>query len=538
MTRAFATSIDAVYSGAQVRAFDAFAIDRLGLSGFTLMTRAATAALQALRTRWSVARELVVVCGGGLNGGDGYVLARLARQQGCRVRVIALVEPAHLRAEAARAWREAEVDGVTILPMPPSTASLDAALATADVIVDALLGIGLQRELGGAFATMVEAINRSARPVMALDLPSGLCAESGAVRGAAVRADLTVTFIAAKAGLFFGQGREYAGEVVLATLDIPPEALPNAIPVARLLTPRQLRQRISPRRYDTHKGEAGHVLVVGGGEGMPGAARLAGLAALRAGAGRVTVLAAPSSVSAIAAGVAELMVRALEGSESAVLATLGQVARAQAIVLGPGLGGDGWSRAVYATVRAFAEREGLPLVIDADALTLLADSINSLPASGSTIRAVTPNSSATLTVATTVITPHPGEAARLLGVDSAATVQRDRLGALASLVQRIAAVVVLKGAGTLVGASGSIPTLCLRGHPVMAAPGTGDVLAGIVGALLAQGGDARGAAELGVLWHALAGERVAAGVDRGRLASELAACLPEVLGEYLPGDRS
>lgn len=511
MMPALATSIGAVYSSAQVRAFDAFAIDRLGLSGATLMTRAAAASLQALRARWSAARELLIVCGGGLNGGDGYVLARLAQQQGYRARVIALVERERLAAEAACAASEAEAAGVSILPMPPSTASLDAELATADVIVDALLGIGLQRDVAGAFATTIEAVNRSGRPVLSLDLPSGLCAESGVVRAVAVRANLTVTFIAAKAGLFFGAGPECAGDVVLAPLGITPESLPAATPVARLLAPYSVPQGIARRRRDAHKGDAGHVLVVGGGEGMPGAARLAGLAALRAGAGRVTVMAAPSSVSSIAAGTAELMVRSLGESAVAVRKNVSGFTGVQAIVLGPGLGRDDWGGAVYAAVRTFAERERIPLVLDADALHFLADSMSTVPADA-------------------VITPHPGEAARLLGLDSGAAVQADRLGALHSLVRRTSSLVVLKGAGTLVGASGSTPSLCLRGHPAMAAPGTGDVLAGIIGAVLAQGLEVRQAAEIAVVWHALAGERLAAGVDRGRLASELASCLPEVLG--------
>lgn len=517
MSNDFLPAIDALYSSAHARALDAFAVERLGVTGRELMTRAAAAALQALRARWSAARSLVVVCGGGLNGGDGFVLARLAHTQGYRVRVIALVEIAHLTGDAAWAAGEALASGVSVRTVPTDAEALGATLGSADVIVDALLGIGLQRDVEGVFATVIDAIHRAARPVLALDVPSGLCADTGTVRATAVRADLTVTFIVAKFGLFSGEARRHVGQIVRAPLGLDPARLPPLAPIARLLDGRTLRTSLPRRPRDTHKGEGGHVLVVGGGEGMPGAARLAGLGALRAGAGRVTVMAAPSSVASIAAGTAELMVRSLDDG-------LNHIARPQAIVLGPGLGRDAWGRAAFATVLAWAQRESLPIVLDADALTILAESIGTMP----------------MPVAT-VLTPHPGEAARLLGLKDAASVQGDRWGMLARLVQRSAAVVALKGEGTLVGAPTGSPALCTRGHPVMAAPGTGDVLAGIVGALLAQGRSAVDAAELGVLWHALAGERLARGrptgdVDRGRLASELARELPDVLADRGVGE--
>lgn len=510
------TAVTDYFSSAQVRALDAHAIKTLGIPGYTLMTRAAAAALQALRARWSAARELLIVCGGGNNGGDGYVLARLALAQGYRCRVLSLVDPARLAGDAAQAMRELASIGVPI----ERTAALDMAAlakacAEADVIVDAMLGIGLDRDVEAPIAGMIELIAACGRPVIALDIPSGLCADSGRVRGRAIRAALTVSFVAAKSGLALGAGPDHTGEVLIDPLGIATSAWPDITPRLQGITAAALRVAVHRRARDTHKGVAGHLVVIGGGVGMPGAARLAALGALRAGAGRVTVLCADASMSAVAAGNAEIMVNRLDALE--------RLASVSALVAGPGLGRDAWAHDALDTALAFAAQRAIPLLLDADALTVLAQSDRSLPAG-------------------TILTPHPGEAVRLLG-SAPADVQADRLHALEAMLQRRGGIVVLKGAGTLVGEAGSVPAICLRGGPILAAPGTGDVLAGIIGALCGQGVPARRAAEAGVWWHAVTAEQATrrstdtrgASLDRGLLASELANGLPSVLAELLAG---
>jgi NAD(P)H-hydrate epimerase len=436
-----------------------------GVAGYELMSRAAAAALHVLRARWPVARDLIVLCGGGNNGGDGYVLAKLARDAGLNPRVLAAVPVDRLTGDAARAVKECLNGGTPVENLSAGSVGVER-LAGADVIVDALLGIGLQSQVRTDLAEIIRVVNEVNRPVLALDVPSGLCADTGAVRGIAVRAAVTVTFIARKAGLWLGVGPDHAGEVVLADLGIDATM---ASPTLNLLSRQDLMTGLSIRKREAHKGLFGHVLVVGGGEGMPGAARLTGEAALRAGAGRVTAWVVPESASAVAAGCPELMVR--------------------------GLG-------------TAATSTDLPVVLDADALNLLAEQPQlKLPAR-------------------CVLTPHPGEAARLLGW-STSEIQRDRLRSLKELQTRYAATIVLKGAGSLV--SDDIPFICDRGTPAMAAPGMGDVLTGVIAALLGQGLSTGKAAKLGVLWHAVAGEKAAAGRDRGVLASEVSRCLPMVL---------
>jgi hydroxyethylthiazole kinase-like uncharacterized protein yjeF len=508
--------MNGLYSTDAVRAFDAAAIDS-GIPGYELMTRAAAAALRELRARWPVARDLLVLCGAGNNGGDGYVLARLAKSAGLSPRVVALVGRERLKDDAARAADDCLAAGVPVLAHQPQ--ELASRLGRSDLVVDALLGIGLNTNVREELARVIGAINESGRPVLAIDIPSGLCADTGAVRGVAVIADLTATFIARKLGLWLHEGPRHAGTICFDSLSGSEKlsARSPRSPRARLLDSALLGAALPRRPLDAHKGSAGHVLVIGGGEGMPGAARLAGLAALRAGAGRVTVLAAPSLVSAVAAGCAELMVRSID--PDAMLDEL--LAAADALALGPGLGRTPWGRAVFSRVCAALARHELPVVLDADALNLLAES-----------RA---------TPAHCVLTPHPGEAARLLGISSAA-VQQDRLAALRALEAAYPATIVLKGAGTLV--SDRVPWLCPYGNPAMAAPGMGDVLTGIIAALLGQRisdqriSDQRTnvplAARVGVLWHALAGDVIASADgrvrhDRGLLASELAEALPAVL---------
>lgn len=525
-----------LYGSKQVRAADA-ALIASGTAGYELMCRAARGALRALQARWPVARDLLIICGAGNNGGDGYALARCALARGLSPRVLAVTPIERLRGDAARAAADCRAAGVPMFEAAQIGVgetleqSLARELEYCDVIIDAMLGIGLAADVREPFVTVIARVNEmtsarhtSSRPVVALDVPSGLCADTGAVRGLAIRADLTVTFILQKVGLCMGEGPRQAGEVVLDDLGAPHDIVEGAAgrPLLRRLDAVSARQALPRRRHAAHKGEAGHVLVIAGGSGMSGAARLAGEAALRAGAGRVTVLAAPAAVISIAAGCAELMVRGIDSDKE--IAAL--VAATDALAIGPGLGLSPWARALFATAIEAARAAGRPTVIDADALNLLAANFSAAGASESALdqpgRIELPDAC--------VLTPHPGEAGRLLGIGADA-VQADRLAALEALSARYGSTVVLKGAGSLVTADlpEHPPWLCTVGNPAMAAPGMGDVLTGVIGALLGQGLPPPAAARVGVWWHAMAGDVAAAGADRGLLASELTARLPTIV---------
>ena len=473
----------ALYTAAQVRALDAAATAG-GIAGSELMRRAAAAALAVLRARWPEARRIVVLAGSGNNGGDGLLLAAQARAAGFDARVLMLT--ASSGGEAVMAYATARAAGVPIAQADAAAMSLP----VADVYVDALYGSGLNRAPTGTAATWIAALQPHAPRVLALDIPSGVDADTGMPRGAAVRAAATVCFVGWKRGLHTGRAAEHVGARTLATLDLPHALLASQRPDAVLLAAAAL----SPRDRAAHKGAFGHVLVIGGDHGMGGAARLAGEAALRAGAGLVSVATRAAHVAALLAARPELMVHAVETAD----ALASPLTRASVLALGPGLGQGSWGESLSAAALA-GDR---PVVVDADALNLLARAprILSMPA---------------------VLTPHPGEAARLLGTDIAA-VTGDRYAAVRALAARYGAVIVLKGAGSLIADSGGRVAVCPWGNPGMAAGGMGDVLTGVIAALLAQGLAPWDAACMGVGLHARAGDAAArAGGERGLCATDL-----------------
>jgi NAD(P)H-hydrate epimerase len=482
----------AIYTAAQVRALDAWEIDKRGVLSFTLMTRAAEGALKVLRARWPQARRLAVVCGAGNNGGDGYVLARLARAAGLEALVLAAAPPDKLRGDARRAEEEWLATGGSAHPFAAD------ALSGSDVIVDALLGIGLTGAPRPETLAVIRAINAAKRPVLALDIPSGVDADSGAVHEAAVNAEVTVTFVALKSGLFLGAGAEHAGVVLLEDLGVVAPPVPQFTPLLQRIDESELAMSLPRRPRDSHKGSNGRVLIAGGGVGMPGALALAGVAALRVGAGLVTVAGAAENLVSVTAGRPELIYLPVSSHSSLDSA----MAAADVIAIGPGLGQGEWAQRLWAAVLT----AGKPTIADADALNLLAQKPVRLPASW-------------------VITPHPGEAARLLGT-GIAEVQADRLGAARELHGRFGAVVVLKGAGSLVATGAAEVTeiaICERGNPGMATAGMGDVLTGVIAGLCAQSGDSARAARIGVLVHALAGDAAAQGGQRGLIARDVIA---------------
>jgi NAD(P)H-hydrate epimerase len=490
-----------LYSAAQVRALDAYAIRERHVPGYTLMKRAGEAALRHLRTRWPTCHRIVVVCGGGNNGGDGYVLARFAQAAGLTVSVLAAASPERLQGDARQAYADFAASGGRVLPFERG------ALREGEVIVDAILGTGLSQRVRKETAEVIAALNAATRPIFALDVPSGLDSDTGEPHGAAVRADCTVTFVGLKTGLFVGDGPEHAGAVYFDDLEIAaPADRREFAPRLERIVEAEIAAALPPRARAAHKGDFGRVLIVGGGPGMPGAVRLAGESALRVGAGLVTVAVAPENVAGIVAGRPELICLPLNGAGGLSEA----IERADVIAVGPGLGRSDWAVSALDVVL----RAPQPLVVDADALNLIAERRVSDTAKR---RAQDQDRGGAW-----ILTPHPGEAARLLGV-STRDIQHDRLKALEALVERYGGTVVLKGAGTLVGSKGRIPGLCERGNPGMATAGMGDVLTGATAGVLAQCGDPWRAARVAVLVHAMSGDVAArGGGERGLLAGDVA----------------
>ncbi|TWE01486.1 NAD(P)H-hydrate epimerase [Pseudomonas sp. AG1028] len=483
----------ALYSAAQVRALDA-ALIAAGTPGFELMQRAAHAIWRALRREWPEVGAMTVLAGHGNNAGDGYLVAALAKRAGWQVRVLAVSEPQRLQGDAALARDEARAAGVEVLPW-------HAEAEPRGVLVDALLGTGLAGEVREPYAAAIDWINHSGQPVLAVDIPSGICADSGQVLGQAVTAHLTVTLIGLKIGLFVGQVLDHVGRLVFDDLQADAEIVAGQPSVAHRLAGEML-PRVAPRQPTTHKGQLGHLLVVGGDQGTGGAALLSAQSALRGGAGMVSLATRAEHIGAAQTRLPEVMSLAV-ASANQLNVLAGKIT---VWVVGPGLGQGAWGRSLLS---AAAAASGVQ-VWDADALNLLAtDNVRIVPGS--------------------VITPHPGEAARLLGI-STAELQADRPAAARALARRYDVVCVLKGAGTLVADPAGRLLVCDRGDPVMAGAGLGDVLAGLIGALIAQGCSTWQAAALGVWVHACAGESLAH-KGNGLAASDLCDAIRHLLQE-------
>ncbi|WP_026340577.1 NAD(P)H-hydrate dehydratase [Thioalkalivibrio sp. ALJT] len=488
----------ALFDNTGMRALDAAGMALPGMASGELMERAGRALLDCLRRHWPQAQRIGILCGPGNNGGDGYVLARLAQAAGLVVRVHggpSRARPGSDGRRAHRRWKEAGGEVQALEAFDPQAA---------DVWVDCLFGIGLERPLDDAYGELVERLNASGCPVLAADVPSGVDSETGQVRARAVRAECTLTLIADKLGLHTGAAVDFTGTVEIDPLELPAAVVAGVAPVGRRLGPDDWQEGLPPRRPGAHKGDCGHVLVVGGAPGFSGAARLAATAALRAGAGRVTLATHPEHAAWANLERPELMVQGVSGA--APLQAF--LRRVDAVVVGPGLGQDAWGRELWLAVADAT----CPAVVDADALNLLA---------------VAPRRGQDW-----VLTPHPGEAARLQGVD-VSRIEADRPAQVRALAERLGGVVLLKGAGSLIAGPGEGPVTCVTGgHSGMATAGSGDVLAGIIGSLRAQGAAALQAAEIGAAWHCAAARvaRDRIGGERGMLAGDLAAALPAAAG--------
>ena len=486
---------EALYSADQTRELDRLA-GAAGLSGEELMERAGRAAFELLLSRWPAASRPAVLCGGGNNGGDGYVVARLAREAGLEPVIYQLRDPERMKGDARTMALRARDAGVPMQALSPDNLPVDAPL-----LVDGLLGTGISGALRDDMRVLIEALEGLCKPVLALDVPSGLNADTGAQAGAVLSAHCTITFIGVNRGLLTGAGPVHSGELLFDDLGVDRPVYQHIDRPVWRPTPARLRQWLPPRRRDAHKGHFGHVLVVGGDHGFAGAPLMTAQAAARCGAGLVSLATRSEHAPAVLARQPEIMVRGVDGAES--LRPL--LEKASVVAVGPGLGAGPWGRVLLEAVL----ESGLPLVIDADGLNLLvemdADARDNW-----------------------ILTPHPGEAARLLGSDGA-TIQTDRFAALESLTARYGGTVLLKGLGTLVRGEGGT-ALISDGNPGMATGGIGDVLTGVIAALHAQGLPGYQAAALGAMAHARAADRAAAADgERGLLATDLLAALRPVL---------
>jgi len=469
----------ALYTAEQCRALDKTAIESFGIPGYRLMQRAGHALWDALIERWATVKSLTILAGAGNNGGDGFVVAAKAKQQGLDVQLLVMGSDTFadkLTGEAADAWLDMREQGVVAQPFT-SESSL-----RGEVVVDALLGTGLSGEVRSDFAAAIGKINCSGLPVVAVDIPSGLCADTGRVLGCAVKADLTVTFIGLKRGLLTGQAPDYVGELQFDDLRVPDEVYETQVVECNHFTERHLARLLPRRTRSAHKGSYGHVLVVGGCPGMGGAAIIAAEAAMRAGAGLVSLATDPMHLTAALSRNPALMVSGVRNG--AELQSL--IERADVIVAGPGLGRGAWGEALLAAVLA-ADK---PLVLDADAINLM----------------VSKDWLAKHLDRNWVLTPHPGEAARIDG-GCIASIENDRFASVNRLQRKCSGTVLLKGAGTLV--AGRNCWLSASGNPGMATAGMGDLLSGIIGALIAQGLDPENAAICGAWLHGRAGDLAA-----------------------------
>jgi len=503
-----------VYSVDIVRDIEQWLINEYRVSGLRLMLKAGRAAFQRLRDRWPDRNHVVVLCGSGNNGGDGWVVAWLAREAGLQVCVVCLEDPARVKGDAlaARSQYVALPDAHIVTSLVEAEALLTRAGAST-VLVDGLLGTGFSGALRPHQKTLLDLVNKSradrSLKTMALDVPSGLCAQTGRLAEMVFKADVTVTFIGLKKGLLTGAARECCGDVYLELLHDQPLPAPWDRGLGQVLSAQHLRRRVATRPRHAHKGYFGHVLVLGGAPGMGGAAILAAEAALRSGAGWVSVGLHESFVGAAIARRPELMafsaidVEQLEKS----------IARADVIAIGPGLGMSAWGEPIWHAAIA----SGKPMVVDADGLNWLAQNPVRLPSKS-------------------ILTPHPGEASRLLQ-DTTLNVEGDRFAAVNRLAERYGCTVILKGAGTLISSAETSATeVCLRGNPGMAVAGMGDVLSGVVAAWYAQGQGPHDAATIGVYLHATAADTaVLTCGEHGLLPSDVIDAIPQTTSSFISG---
>ncbi len=498
-----------LYMAEQVRMLDQEAIRSIPIDGFELMKKAGRAAFRSLLRHWSGVSSVSIFAGGGNNGGDGLVIAGLAAQQGMTVELFLLIDPISYKAEAATAWQWLQqLSSQLEEPQRLRVKSWKANEAIGgEVIVDCLLGTGLSGPVRGDYEAVINSINQCSLPVLAVDIPSGVCSDTGRILGCAIKADHTITFIGLKQGMLTGEAPDCVGELEYDALGVP-ESVFQRIDCSVLRADWGLLKIGLPRRKRTaHKGGYGRVLLIGGDYGMAGAITMASEAACRVGAGLIHTATRPEHVSALVSQRPEVMVKGIAHSQDIEA----MLAATEVVVIGPGLGQGAWGRQLFQKA-LLADKL---MVIDADGLNLLAQ------------QSVTPRAS-------WILTPHPGEAARLLAC-STEDIEQDRFKAVVALQKKYGGTVILKGAGTLIAVpddkKGVVVWLANTGNPGMASGGMGDVLSGILGGLLAQKNIGQHqVAPLAVTLHGEAANAAANSVgEYSLLASDVIAAIPALL---------
>lgn len=480
-----------------MRAIEPLAAKGEDCSMYQLMQRAGEAAFKVLLETWPLADKVLVVAGSGNNAGDGYVLATLAKRQGLEVMVACSVPDKTLAGDAKQAQTTWQTIG------GKTKAFSDINIGQFDLVVDAILGTGVTGDVKTLYKKMIQRINQAMKPVLSIDIPSGINADTGQAQGACVQADVTVTFVATKPGLVTGIGKQWCGRLVFSDLAVGNTFFKLAKYYAQQLDWAML-QPLPARPVHANKGAFGKLLCIGGNAGMGGAIRLSAEAALRSGAGLVKVFCHETNHSSLSSARPEVMLvhEDLQGA----------LDWCSCVIIGPGLGQDDWALQQFVSLFEHLQQQPKPLVIDADALNLLANNndeqimntLASLPA--------------------LIFTPHPMEASRLLDTD-VQSIETNRYQATYRLAQKYHGTSILKGAGTIIRAAGTIDSkfwVCKAGNPGMATAGMGDLLTGVIGAFLAQGMQSEQAAVYGVCAHAEAGDRVATQYgQRGMIASDL-----------------
>ncbi len=492
-----------VITGETMQAIDRRAASEFGVPGLALMENAGKGCVEAIVAAYggTAVRKAAIVTGKGNNGGDGYVIARLLRERGWQVAVLILARPEEIGGDARSNLDRLDEATLAYCPDPEILARYAQLLKEASVIVDAMLGTGLKSEVGGIYAKAVALVNNAGSPVVAVDIPSGIDANSGDVLGCAVRADLTVTFAFAKRGHVLYPGAEYAGRLQVVDIGIPPAAA-EGMEMCEFLDEVAIRPLLRRRSRSSHKGSYGHCLIVAGSTGKTGAAAMAANSAVRSGAGLVT-LAIPASLNPILEiKTTEAMTLPLSDGRKGHLGELPLLplekllAGRNAVALGPGIG---WHSETARLVRRLVTQIALPLVVDADGLNAISEDTAVLLQKASVGM---------------ILTPHPGEMARLAGMTVAA-VEADRIGVAREFAAKYRVCLVLKGARTVIAMPDGEVAINGSGNPGMASGGMGDVLTGILAALLAQGYAPRDACRLGVFIHGHAADLVAA--DKGEI---------------------
>jgi len=507
-------------TAAQMQELDRKTIEESGVPGKDLMERAGTGATKAFEEFFGSpkGKRVLIVCGKGNNGGDGFVMGRLLLRKKAKVKIILLGNPKELKGDAKsmyqRLMKTAGSPSVVVLPTPQALHTL---LNNSDILIDAMLGTGISTHVKDVFRMTIDAMNESGRPILSVDLPSGIHTETGDILGAAVRANLTVTFGQPKLGLFLGSAIDHTGDIQVVDIGIPEDFVKETSSTNYLLTPSLMRPLLSPRTRNAHKGTFGHTGIIAGSPGKTGAAALAAQAALRTGTGLVTVATPAQAHPVLESKLLEAMSLPFPGTESGTfgLSALPDLCEFQkdrkSLAIGPGITTH---PETVRLIHAFLPKISKPCVLDADALNALAGQCDLLRQCHQPL----------------ILTPHPGEMARLSSKTTTKAINSDRLGIASGFAQSYGTVVVLKGARTLIADPNGNVAICPTGNPGMATAGSGDVLTGVLASLLAQGLSSWDAARLGVYLHGIAGDLAAKHVGPiGMIASDIITHLPQAI---------